>query len=734
MMRRATWGFVAAGLVLAAMAAAVVPQRWGLRTYDDFLRGTFDGVSISADGVLSLAPREDRLEGPTEDFFLSFLTTPEGESYLGTGHGGKVFRIGKEGKAELHFQTAEMDVTCLALDRKGVLYAGTSPNGKIYKITAKGQGTVFFDPAERYLWDLLALENGNLLAACGESGGVYEIGPQGEGRPVFKAPENHVLCLKLDRNGDIVAGTGGSGLVYRIARNGDKAAVIYETPFEEVRSLAFDLDGNIYAAAGGLVTRGRGEAISAPSPAAKGVDVSVSVSAAAPGAPAQATPLTAAPARSAALPAAAGREPGAVFRVAPDGLARRIWSSPDELVYALFWAEAEKKVYFGTGPKGRLYAVDREEKASLVIQKSSEQLSACVPVGTRIYLLANNPSGLSVLLPEQRLAGEYLSPVWDARLLASWGRIEWDAALPAGASLQLQSRSGNAVEPGPSWSEWSPPYQKPAGEQVLSPRARYLQFRSLLKAQSGRAAPTLAKVALNFLQTNVPPVVTRLDLLEPNEVLLKPIETDDVIWGLERRTAETAAGKDDLRFAAAKKAERQGYRTVVWEAEDENGDALSYAISVRRDGDKDWRLLEDRWTETLYAFQTSHLPDGVYVVKVAASDGTSNPPDRELRGERSSPAFIVDNTAPVVKNLQVTRDGGQLAVSFQVEEGFSTIREVRYLVRPDDWRAAFPEDGLADGKTESYKFRIKLPAGADNLLTVLVKDAVNNVAVVRQVF
>ena len=84
-------------------------------------------------------------------------------TFLGTGHGGKIYRIDKDGKAELWFQASEMDVTSLVRDRKGTLYAATSPNGKIYKITDKGKGEEFFNPAEKYIWDLLFLDSGELL-------------------------------------------------------------------------------------------------------------------------------------------------------------------------------------------------------------------------------------------------------------------------------------------------------------------------------------------------------------------------------------------------------------------------------------------------------------------------------------------------------------------------------------------------------------------------------------------
>jgi hypothetical protein len=734
-MRRSAFWRIGGFLVFAASVIAVTPQRWSLRTADDFLRGKFEGLSISAEGVLSLAPREDRIEGPAEAFYLSFLTTPEGVSYLGTGHEGKVYRLGKDGKAEPYFQTAEMDVTCLAMDRKGVLYAGTSPNGKIYKIGQSGKGEEFFNPAERYVWDMMFLDNGNLLAAVGENGGIYEITPQSEGRQVFKAGENHILCLELDRNGDIIAGSGGTGLVYRVARSGDKAAVIFETPFEEVRSLAYDLDGHIFVGAGGAPSRTRESAAVSP-PSGREAEVSISVSAvsAAPGAAGRPQTVPSALPGRPGPAAAVAREPGAIFEILADGTSRRLWSSPEELVYSLFWSETDKKVYFGTGPKGRMYAVDREGKSSLVLQKNSEQISACVPVGTRVYLLGNNPVELTMLYPEQRLSGEYTSPVWDAKIVSSWGRIGWEADLPVGSTVQILTRTGNGAEPGASWSDWSPPYQKKEGEPILSPRARYIQFRALFKTPSGKATPVLSRIVLHYLQANVAPAFTRLELAAPNEVFLKPPDMEEAILGLERRVFEPPAKKDEMRFLAVKKAERKGYQTLQWEAEDENGDSLAYAIGIRADGETEWRVLEERRVETTYAFQTVHFPDGIYTLKVTADDGASNPPDLVQKTEKTTSAFVIDNTAPALRNIQAARRGGDLAVSFQAEDTFSGIKDCRILVRPDDWRVVFPEDGICDAKNEGFKFTVKLPPGADNLLTIIVRDAVGNAAVHRQIF
>ena len=732
-MKRPIFPFLLVAILVLGAAWAATPQKWTFRSYDEFLRGRFDGVSLTAEGVLSLAPREDKIDGPTEEFYLSFLVTLDGTTFVGTGHSGRIFRLGKDGKGELYYQAQEMDVTSLAVDPRGALYAGTSPNGKIYKITGKSQGAVFFDPAEKYIWDMMFDGTGNLLAAVGETGGIYEIGPQGQGRMVFKAEENHILCLRRDRAGNIIAGSGGGGSVYRIAPGG-RAQILFETPYEEVRALAVDAEGNVLAAAGGTSKSKKEDLTTSVPVAAGGTEVSVSVSAAAPAGTA-APAAASAPARTPGAAAPVSREPGALYRIESDGTARKLWSSADEMIYDLVWNEGDRRILFGTGPKGRLYALDRDEKLSLVLQKNSEQVFRLAPADSRLYVLANNPPQLTVVYPEQRAAGEFLTPVLDARLPASWGRVSWDGTVPQGAVIQVLSRSGNTGEPGPAWSDWSPPYQKADGEAVLSPKGRYLQLKVLLKTTSGRTTPTLAKLNAFYLQSNAAPVITRLDLLGPNEVLLKPIDQDEIIWGQERRMMEAPSGRrDEVKFSMAKRVERRGFQTVVWDADDENGDALTYAIWIKADGDRDWRLLEDRWSDVLYSFSTTHWPDGIYTLKIAASDAPSNPPGEEKKGEKTSPPFIIDNTPPVIKNLKVEKADGALLVTFQAEDQFSPIKDARVLLRPGEWRVIQPEDGICDSRTESFKVRVPLPPGSDNVLTIQVRDAVGNAAAARQVF
>jgi hypothetical protein len=716
MSKRTAW-------ILAVLAVSVLPvrgaapQTWDFRSRADFLRGKFDGVSLSWDGVLGLAPRVEKGTGPAEEFYLSCVGGSDGALFLGTGHGGKVYRIAKDGTTEVYYQTAEMDVTALAVDDKGVLFAATSPNGKIYKVADKGKGEPFFNPMERYIWALAFDRQGTLLAAVGESGGIYAVNSLGEGQLVLKTAENHVLCLAFDAQGAVYAGSGGRGSVYRLA--GGKSSLLFESPYEEVRALVPAEDGSVFASAGGTSPAAKKDDAAAGA-ARVGTDVAVVVLASAPE----------------SGPSGSPREAAAIYRIAPEGPARRLWASDEDVVYTMIREPGADRILFGTGPKGRLYALDAGERATLLTQEGAEQVFALAASDGGVRILSNNPPGLAVLYPDQRPAGEYLSPVLDARTTAAWGRLVWEGAVPQGALVQFQTRSGNTAEPNPTWSDWSPPYQK-AEEPVLSPRARCLQFRIQIKSPSGRAVPTVARARLFYAPSNLKPEIVSLDWLGPNEVYLEPPTQDEVIWGLDAGADHRPAKpEEDKSVLTAKKVLRKGYQTAVWEARDENDDVLSFSLRLKRDGETAWRLLADAWVESLYAFDTTVFPDGTYVLKLEASDAPSNPAGSELRAERVSLPLVIDNSLPVVKGFTAVRDKakGGLAISFQAEDAFSAIAEVEIMVRPQGWRVVVPADGICDSKQETFSFILPLPPVADDMVVVRVKDAHGNVGVVRQTY
>lgn len=706
-------------LLCVSVVDAVSPQKWELRRFDQFLNGTFKNVSVSYDGVLSLSPKEESLEGPAEEFYLSLVFAGNRTAFLGTGHSGKIYRINRNGEVELYFQVPEMDVYALALDLEGNLYAGTSPNGKIYKITEKNKGGTFFDPREKYIWDLIFIQNGNLLAAVGERGGIYEISRQGEGALILKAEENHILCMQKGENGDLLAGSGGKGRLYRISDN-KRATILFESPFEEIKAISLDGGGNIYVAAGGIVSRPDIKQV-ADSQVKAQTDVSITV-----------TPSAASTPKVVSL---GPKQPSALYRISSEGIFKKIWSSNEDLIYSLLWDRSQRKLIFGTGNRGRIFTVDRQEKISLLFQKDSEQVYSLVSQDSKTYILGNNPPNLSVFYPEQNYNGEYVSRVYDTRLPSSWGRVEWEAELPKDTFLQVQTRSGNSNEPNQTWSDWSPPYQKSRGEQILNPRARYLQFKIMFKTDSGKVSPRVQRVTLFYLQTNIAPEITRLEFLPVNDVFLEPPSQEDKIWGLDNPSSHEVSAKDRTKSVVmAKKVKKKGFQTVVWDAVDQNGDNLQYSISFRAENDRRWRLLEEKRTEKVFAFETLSFPDGEYVLRIDADDSLSNPPGMELTTQKESRVLVVDNSLPFIKEFQSEREGNNVLLSFSAQDAFSRIKEVMILVRPEGWKSVFPVDGVCDSKLETFDVTLTLPVRFDDMITVKVVDEHDNVGVHRASF
>ena len=703
----------------APMLHAVQTKKWEFYRYEDFLKGKFDGISVSFDGLLTLAPKENSIEGPGEEFFLSLLFGKDGEIFLGTGHSGRIFKIGRDGKVEPYFQVPEMDVLCLAQDRQGNLYAATSPNGQIYKITGQAEGAPFFNPQERYIWDLLFVDDGSLLAAVGESGGIYRINSEGQGISILNAEENHILCLHEDRRGDLLAGSGGKGHLYRIGQN-QKATVVFDSTFEEVKGIAEDLQGRIYVAAGGRVVKPAADALKTPAVQAA-TDVTITVTPQG----SQATPAT----------AIKKNQPGALFRIDPSGISNLLWSSPEDMIYSVIWDQQNRRILFGTGDKGRVFSIGLNDQISLLLQKEVEQAYRLAPHESRIYLLSNNPSGLSYIETGQRFNGEYTSHVLDSSMLTAWGRMNWEAIVNEDTALQFLTRSGNTSQPDKTWSDWSPPYQNRLGEQILSPRARYLQFKVVFRTQAGQDSPQVRRVSLFYQEVNHPPQFVKIDVLPPNAVFIKPPITEDEIWGVDekiRNSAENPSG--NTAYVVPRQAVRKGFQTVMWQAVDRNMDKLTSSVLIKEEGASQWRLLQEGWTENVYAFESATLPDGIYSIKVETSDRLSNPEGTELKAEKISRAFVIDNSSPVIRNLSIRRDGNALTLTFSAEDSFSYVKEVKALVRPGVWKVLHPVDGICDSKRESFKAAFTLPGNPDDMITIRVVDAHGNIGVARQVF
>jgi hypothetical protein len=169
-----------------------------------------------------------------------------------------------------------------------------------------------------------------------------------------------------------------------------------------------------------------------------------------------------------------------------------------------------------------------------------------------------------------------------------------------------------------------------------------------------------------------------------------------------------------------------GLRSFSWQASDANGDSLIYALEYRGEGESVWKSMVADLSESSHTWDTTTVPDGLYVARVTAGDGPSNPAGQVLHGSRASQPFGIDNTPPRVFDLQSILEAEGIRVRGRVSDATSMIRQIEYSIDAGRWRTVLPADTLADAGSESIDFVTeRLPAG-EHTIVVRATDAAYN--------
>lgn len=111
--------------------------------------------------------------------------------------------------------------------------------------------------------------------------------------------------------------------------------------------------------------------------------------------------------------------------------------------------------------------------------------------------------------------GSLESRIIDAGGVSQWGELWSNATVPAGASVAIQTRTGNYPTVNASWSPWSAPHPSPGRADILSPEGRYIQYRVLLFTPSS-LSPLVQDISLAFGHFAASGSVTTQPLLPPN--------------------------------------------------------------------------------------------------------------------------------------------------------------------------------------------------------------------------
>ncbi len=270
----------------------------------------------------------------------------------------------------------------------------------------------------------------------------------------------------------------------------------------------------------------------------------------------------------------------------------------------------------GTGMHGQLFDVNpvTKERSEIARLEASTIHAIRKRKDGTIVLGTGDPGKIDVLEDQYAEKGTVLSEVLDAKMPARWGAMTWKAALPVRTALSVAVRAGNVAEPDATWSAWSAEQSDPAAARAMAPIARYLQYRVTLTTKDGRLAPALEDFTLRYQTVNQAPEIAGLDVPD----------------------------LDATNLDNPKKLK------VKWSASDPNDDALTYALYVRKDGWKDWVLIEENLEKKDYEWDTTGVPSGVYQVKLVASDRKDNSAATCLTATRISAPVPVAHVPPTV--------------------------------------------------------------------------------------
>ena len=707
------------GSITLPAALAEGTRTWEQSKFDDLTKGTSTGVALRSSGGLELAPAFKLLYATPSTYIWAIASDDAGNVYAATGAPARVYRITPSGQSTIIFEPQELQVQALQAAPGGVIYAATAPDGKVYKLEQKAgakseaksdpkseaksdekdpakpkvdsswNSSVYFSPGTKYIWDLALDKSGNLYVATGDHGEIYRVTAKSEHSLFFKSDETHIRVLALDANGNLIAGSDGSGLIYRISPAGE-GFVLYSAPKKEITALALDHAGNIYAAGVGEKRAGSGS----PS--------SITMLNLAPSSPMAAGPqapgLTISPATSSmpsgpfTLPGGSSAGGSDVYRIAPDGSPARIWTSHEDLVYALAF-DPQGHLLAGTGNRGHIFAITGLDEFSDLLKAPASQITAFAKAqGGGVYAASSNLGKIFVLGPSPEATGTFESDVFDAKIFSRWGRAEFRGR----GEVELFARSGNVDNPDRNWSSWKKVDLTKDAETGV-PSARYVQWKTVL--HSGGEKPDVDSVTLNYLPKNIAPEVEDVTVQSGVRYQTSPKSSTMTLT-----TDVTGPTGSHFESAPTSTHDRDSIG-VKWNAHDDNDDDLVYSVYYRGDGETRWLLLKDDLTDKAYSFDASLLPDGGYVIKVVASDAPSHSPGEALTAERESRRFEVDTTPPRVENLSATLEGGQIHIRFRAADGFSPIKRAEYSVDAGDWNYVDPVGQLSDARTEDYDFK-----------------------------
>jgi len=691
---RARRSSVARMVGLAATLVALVALRGAqaaptvtveLATFAELDAGKPQGTAVSSRGevVAGLGQRRLAKLPPATLIWSAVRAADPRTLYLGTGDEARLWAVEGE-SVRVVAQLDGLVITALARGPGGKLLAAVMPGARVIEVDpATGKWRQLAALPAKHLWALYwDAARDRVVAASGAPGKLFTVALTGASKPavLFDPKEQHLLCLVPDAAGRLLTGSHDRAVLYRVSPNG-RGEALHDFQASELQSVAVGRDGAIFVAVNQFPSDSGG--VPRFDVVAKG---------------AGGTPLREKSGEAAAPPKFRAEElrpgakaaKGALYRLDAQGRLDELLTLPSGY-FTRLGLDREGRLWAGEGSEGKVYTVGARRAVQTVFDLPERQVRVLAIEADPPYLATADGAAVYRVLSQPAQVPAYLSKVLDAGLAARWGELYYQAT----ATLEVFSRSGNTATPDDLWTDWQAATPLAAGRvRLVGPNARYLQVKAVWrKPYAGR----LRSLKLYYRAINQRARVTEI--------------------------VATQGG-------AADGAERRETRIRLrWQLDNPDKDPLVYRVYFRPELGKVWRPI-DRQLPPLekaeYVWETEGIADGLYRLRVVASDELANGPDQTLRHGRISSPVLVDNRPPEIPALRV-RDAGAEGTA---RDAASPIRELAYALDGRRWRLLEPLDGVCDASSEA--FRLTLPprlARGPHTLAVRVRDEAGNVGV-----
>ncbi len=666
--------------LVALPALAVTTATFKISTFEQLDKGEPRGTVISSEGEVTAGRGVKRLKAKAA-MVWSTARGPGDTVYFGTGDRGRVLAV----KGDRVRQLADLDtvlITALAVGPRGEVYAATMPGARVVQINPRtGKAKQLVDLPAEHIWDMVYdARTRRIFVASGAPGKIFTIQTRDWSWGTYFDPkEKHLLSLEPEPKGNWLVGSADKAILYRVT-NLNAAVALHDFDATELRDITRAADGSIYIGVNKFKQKTSG--LPRVDKTGKGEGGTVITVTKKKGAKVKKPKVTAAELRPGAKEGS-----GALFRLDKDLRLTQLLAL-DKGYFTSLALDRQGVLWAAEGTRGKVYQVLPGTRTVLTAFDLEERQALALAVGGKSQYIGAGDAG-AIYRVSAGVTGQpqYWSEVLDAKFLALWGALSYQAA----GKIGTMSRSGNTAKPDKTWNNWS--LAKPVGPgsaRLTSRPARYLQVGFRWEGK-------------------------RDGKLRSFEAYYRPQNQEARVSAI---TVERVETQDKPRSPRLK---------VTWEVDNPDDDPLVYRVYVRTEMGVSWQRISGPapLDKAEFEWDTEAVAEGYYRLKVVASDERGNGPGTTMRGKRISERLLVDNRKPEITGLNLRFP----FVTGLAKDGLSAVRAIEYRLDSRPWRLLDPRDLVYDSPAEAFQFSLPRKLKGAHTVSIRARDEAGNTGV-----